>query len=89
MLNLIKLLALLFVTWFLTLIGGAIFGLPLGLFLPKQISSSVALAMGLLASCFLLRDSWKELGEELGLIKKKVIPTPTPSSGDFQEKDGD
>lgn len=89
MLSLIKLLALLFVTWFLTLIGGAIFGLPLGLFLPEQISSTVAFAIGLIASCFLLRDSWKDLGEELGLIKKKVKPTPTPSPGDFQEKNED
>lgn len=72
MLALVKLFALGFVTWIITMLAGMLFGIPFRLFLPQDFANTVSIMIGLTGALLLLKDSWIDLGEELGIVKKKA-----------------
>jgi hypothetical protein len=79
MIALVKLFALGFVTWIIAMLVGMLFGIPFRLFLPEDFANTVSIIIGLTGGLLLLKDSWIDLGEELGLVKKKVKPTEVAS----------
>lgn len=87
MLTLIKLVAIGFVTWIIGMVGGAIINVPLGLFLPEKIAAVTAIVIGVVGGFVLLKDSWRDLGEDLGLVKKqfKSQDSSAPAAEDKPE----
>jgi hypothetical protein len=90
MVAVIKLWAIGFVTWVVAMVVGMILGIPLRLFLPEKIAMTASLVIGLLGGFALLKDSWIDLGEDVGLVKKKVKPiesAPRVADGKEQESE--
>jgi|GEM_PF-4940485 hypothetical protein len=87
MVAMIKLWAIGFVTWVVAMVVGMILGIPLRLFLPEKIAMTASLVIGLLGGFALLKDSWIDLGEDFGLVKKKVKPIESaPRVADGKEE---
>lgn len=90
MVTLIKLFAIAFVTWIVAMVTGMFLNLALLSFLPENVAVIVSLVVGLIGGIALLKDSWIDLGMDLGIVKKKTTAVDSPlRESEGEKKSGD